>query len=252
MGTGTWVVWVSDVPDRAPASGDGSDDTASTRPNDHLAAIVDALPDALFHLDGEGRVLDCRLGQATELAQSVRPERLIGMHIADETMPGVPERVMAALTRALETGEVVTCDFDLQRSPRAPRSSWRARFSRCGPDEVISVVSDITEERCRRDADQFLVEVSRAVIAENAAGSDAAVTEALRRTAEFVGGRGAVVLEPDDDHPREFVVADAYLPEGAPADVPSSAPGRPTWLATTLRVLPARSSSSRRGSRRRR
>jgi diguanylate cyclase (GGDEF)-like protein/PAS domain S-box-containing protein len=203
----------------------------------HLSALIDALPDALFRVDRDGTVLECRLGRASELAMEIRPAELVGVRVTERLGPEGAARVMESLRAALDTGEVASCVFAASGIAGAPRSYWQARFSRDGANEALAVVSDVTTEVSRRAADEFLLEVSRSVIAEHPVASDAAVADALRLTAEFVGARGAVMLVSDDDSPQDFSIAYAFAPGGIPDDVPHKSLGRHVWLAELLERL---------------
>ncbi|MEX1007840.1 MAG: EAL domain-containing protein [Acidimicrobiia bacterium] len=198
---------------------------------------VGALPDTLVHLSGDGRVLDCWLGWASDLESRMRPGDVIGVKVGDLLSPESTVRVMEGVTRALETGEVVSCVWQAGRDMDSARSFWQGRFRRGGADEVMVVIGDVTAEVSRQAAEQHVFELSRLVIAATHEGADTAVQDALRRTAAFVGSRGALVLVPDDDSPLGFTIAHAWTPVGVPADVPAVSPGRHSWLATFLAGL---------------
>lgn len=105
-------------------------------------ALLSALPDAMIRTNRDGEYLEVQ-GNRKAL---VRPaESLIGLTIRDTLPPELVDDLLAAIRRALDTGELQTIEYELEVDGVA--RSFEARMIPSGPDEVVSVVRDFTAER---------------------------------------------------------------------------------------------------------
>ncbi len=132
------VVLVNDVTERIQAERALKESEAVN------SAIVGALPDLVFLLDGEGRFLDIKASNEDGL--SVPREEAIQRHISD-VLPGeVAGLALRHISEALDTGEVQV--FEYQLEVPAGKRCFEARIAPLGiVDRVLGVVRDVTETK---------------------------------------------------------------------------------------------------------
>lgn len=113
-------------------------------------ALLDAIPDRMFRLTGEGAFLDYSIAPA-----SVKGNKAKGLEDLD--IPGdIKKAISATLTEAIQTGKLQTQELRIE-APEGKELYFEARTKKIGDDEVVSIVRDITE---KKRAEQEL-EVSR-------------------------------------------------------------------------------------------
>ena len=111
--------------------------------NAKASAVLDALPDMVFRIRGDGVFLDFRAERDDMLAAP--PDQIIG-HTLRETMPAdVSPRIEASIRAALATREVQRIEYRLDL-PVGPRE-FEARIGASGSDEVVAIVRDVTESK---------------------------------------------------------------------------------------------------------
>jgi PAS domain S-box-containing protein len=105
-------------------------------------ALLGAIPDLVFRLARDGTYLEAHGGRELMI---VPPEQFIGLKLDQIMPPSVTEAGMAALTRALETGQTQTFEYTLpiDGSPH----HFEARLSRSLADEVVALIRDRTREQ---------------------------------------------------------------------------------------------------------
>jgi len=114
-------------------------------------AILEAIPDIVFRLDGEGVFLDCKASRGQDLF--ARPELFLGRRL-DEVLPGDLARAsLDALHAALTSRQVQVFEYELPVAGEA--RLWECRMVACGAAEVVAIIREITE---RRRAEQALRE----------------------------------------------------------------------------------------------
>jgi PAS domain S-box-containing protein len=113
------------------------------RANAALRALLDAIPDIMIRLDGEGRCLDFRppLGSDKEIP----PTEIIGKGIEDLMPREMAVRILATVRESLRTGKVQEVEYELPRQDRTCR--YEARVAVCGDNEALAIVRDITERK---------------------------------------------------------------------------------------------------------
>lgn len=115
-------------------------------------AIIKALPDIVFTLDGEGIFLDFQQGDGHELY--VPKERFIGKSI-EEVMPShMSKSSIKALREVLETGVMQSIEYDLELE--SGKFSYEMRMVKSRSNEVIAIARNITEDKMRRERVEFL------------------------------------------------------------------------------------------------
>jgi PAS domain S-box-containing protein len=121
------------------------DSTAALRESEErMRTLLSALPDLIFRIDRDGIFLDFHTPSPDMPA--LPSDRLIGMRIADVMPPETAQKSLRLIEETLRGGEVSpTFEYRLPIGGRA--TDFEARFARCGPDEVIAIVRDITEKK---------------------------------------------------------------------------------------------------------
>ncbi len=150
------------------ALGDPALDLVRRKVEERNRALLAAIPDPIIRVRRDGTYLDVQAEDHSLLFRP--PDELIGRNIR-EFMPGdVLGKVFAGIEQALETGSVVTLEYELEI---AGSRRWKeTRIMPSGEDEVVSIVRDFTEQR--------QTEVEQCRLAEEQA--------ALRRVATLVAG----------------------------------------------------------------
>jgi len=175
--------------------------------HDRNVALLDAMPDLLFRVSRDLRFLDYR--DPTHHGLGLAPAEFLGKRLMDFLPPEIVELVAPNLVEALASGQTVTYpsyyDYD------DGRHTFDNRVVKSGPDEVVLICRDTTEqtqatEELRRsqarlsaivqysreyttisDRDQILRFVSEPV--EKVLGY---------RPAELVGTHALELVHPDD------------------------------------------------------
>lgn len=104
-------------------------------------ALTDALPDLLFRFDTEGNFIDYKPAKIGLLLPS---EMFLGKNVR-EVMPQLADQTLNAIARALETGTVQVFEYQLPAGDVL--HTYEARLSPGGPDNVIAIVRDVTDQR---------------------------------------------------------------------------------------------------------
>jgi len=106
-----------------------------------LDAIFRALPDLLFCMDSSGRILSYNAGKSSSL--NLLPEQFLGQQMQAILPPDAGQKFFLAIQEALQTGNVVSMDYQLQ-VPDGHR--WfEARLVSSAESRVIAIIRDVTE-----------------------------------------------------------------------------------------------------------
>jgi len=109
-------------------------------------ALLEATPDLIFRLDGEGRFLDFVSAKGQEPA--LPPAEFLGRTVCEVMPIDLAAETMRHLGQALQTGD--TQVFEYQMTVPLPNGNLRdfeGRMAVSGNDEVLAVVRDITERK---------------------------------------------------------------------------------------------------------
>ena len=112
------------------------------------SATLDALPDLMFRVNDQGVYLDFRAGDVSDLAAP--PEEIIGNNIRDVLPPDLAEKVMDYVRKAIDSQSIQELEFQLPLPKGA--QDFEARITPSGPDEVVTIVRNITERKQREEA----------------------------------------------------------------------------------------------------
>jgi PAS domain S-box-containing protein len=105
-----------------------------------IRAIIQAVPDLMFRLDRDGRYLE--YFAAAEELLAAPPNILLGRTMHELLPAAVAQQGYAALMHTLATGEIAAFEYELELP--AGRYWFEARMSRCGKNEALAIVRDIT------------------------------------------------------------------------------------------------------------
>ena len=104
-------------------------------------AMLDASPDLMFLLSKDGTYLDCKGNSSTPIPR----EEIIGRTIVEILPEAIAKLCMDTIRKAAETGELQTCEYQLE-IPIGLRD-YEARIVVSGNDEVLASVQDVTERK---------------------------------------------------------------------------------------------------------
>lgn len=126
-------------------------------------AVLAALPDILFRLGRDGTYRYVSAPEPDLLA--LPPDSLIGRNVRDVLAPEEAERILRLVRLVLDTGQLQRTEYEL----RVPRGQcvFETRIALYGPDEVLCLVRDITDQRQTQEA---LIRASRIEAAAALAG----------------------------------------------------------------------------------
>jgi signal transduction histidine kinase len=126
-------------------------------------ALLNALPDKMFRLSGDGILLDIQENAFLPPAQLK-----VGSSVYDSPVPReVIDRLLATGRRALETGELQTVEWEADRE--GDRWYAEGRFIPSGENEFFVVLRDVTERKRHEVEQEALHRVALAVAAEGRA-----------------------------------------------------------------------------------
>ncbi len=124
-------------------------------------ALLDALPDKMFRISGDGVILDIQENPGSQ------PTRFrVGTSIYDSSAPKEHmERVMTTGRRALETGELQTVEWEVDLDGDVRHAE--GRFIPSGEDEFFVVIRDVTDRKRQEVERAALHRVALAVASES-------------------------------------------------------------------------------------
>lgn len=121
-------------------------EAALRRSQQRNAALLDALPDVMILTDHKGRIVDYKArpdgGSADDLT---------GHHIADLLAPDVASLASQHMQLARQSGEIQVYEYQARRNDLP--AAFEARVVRCGADELLSIIRDVTERKHAEEAE---------------------------------------------------------------------------------------------------
>ena len=103
-----------------------------------LTGLLNALPDLVLRISKSGEYLSAH-GDPRQFL--IPPSEFLGKNIAQVMPDALSERHREVVTRALESGQVVSMEYELGVS------HYEARVAPCSTDEVVVVVRDLGPQR---------------------------------------------------------------------------------------------------------
>ncbi len=113
------------------------------RSKEYNRALLEAIPDLILRLRRDGAVLDGIAGDPSR--QTMRPQTMVGRRIHDVAPRQLVEQVMGTIDETLRYGGTRSIDFDVEADGN--RHAYEARLATCGPDEVLAIIRNVTEQR---------------------------------------------------------------------------------------------------------
>jgi PAS domain S-box-containing protein len=106
-------------------------------------AILKAIPDSIFLLDKAGLFLDCHIQEKGLLL--IPPEQCLERHARDVLPEKLAEEVQRGVEAVFRTGQMalVECVLVIGGEDRC----YEARLIPCGPDRILSLVRDMTQQK---------------------------------------------------------------------------------------------------------
>ena len=122
----------------------------------HNRAVLAAIPDTFFRLNGDGFYLDYEPGHERHGRDAIAPfptEACIGKHITEVLPREIADRILEQMRAVLDTQHIRSVDYELVRF--GVIHHFEARLVATGASEVLGLVRDIserkrTEEQIRR------------------------------------------------------------------------------------------------------
>ena len=106
-------------------------------------ALLEAVPDLIFHIAADGTFLDCKSARGEELFAPATT--FLGRTLAEILPADVAGPALAHVTRALETGVVQAFEYRLAMA--AEHRDFEARLVPVGGREVLAMVRNVTDRR---------------------------------------------------------------------------------------------------------
>ena len=110
-------------------------------------AMLDALPDMVFHIRKDGTYVGFAPG--ADEKRSLHMDMFLGKKIAEVMPPDVADDHMFRIKQALLTGETQVAQYRMALNGLV--RDYEARFAASGPEEVLAIVRDITENKQAAD-----------------------------------------------------------------------------------------------------
>jgi two-component system, NtrC family, sensor kinase len=138
--------------------GTDTDLTALKRSEERLSALLQAIPDLIFRQRTDGTILDFSCSTAEETL--LRPEHFVGRNIRDIPIPRhVADLTLVHIESVTREGLVAIYDYEIDM-PHG-RQSYEARMVRSGPDEVVSIIRNVTERRLVEERQAQLIQAEK-------------------------------------------------------------------------------------------
>ncbi len=116
--------------------------------NSELRSLFQAVPDLVFRLNTEGRILACVAGNATHLSST--PEKLVGKRIQDVPLRSIGKRFEGAICRVRDTKTMVNIEYSMVLQTQ--EHWYEARLLALMEDQIMVIVRDISEQRWSQEA----------------------------------------------------------------------------------------------------
>ncbi len=106
-------------------------------------AVLSAMPDLMFLLDGDGMFLDYKAEKDSDLL--VKPEMFLGRKVGEVLPPWLAELTMNNIRLTLQTRDLQVYEYEIMFGTQV--QYFEARCVLCGNDQVLVVIRKITEKR---------------------------------------------------------------------------------------------------------
>ena len=171
-------------------------------------ALVSALPDLMFHYSRDGYYIDAEVKDGRRLTEKGHKlylaGKLIGSHVKDVLSPSLVSMVLAVIEKVCESGQLQVLKYSYSVGGRT--CHHEARMVPYGPDEVISIVRDVTENKLVEEAleyqlrfEQVIAEISSRFVGTSNENIDEAIMYALKLSGQFFAADRSYVFRFSED-----------------------------------------------------
>lgn len=122
-------------------------------------ALLEAMPDAIWRTDGDGKFLDAILAKSDNILTT--SDSWKGKAIFDVLPPHISAKVIELASRSLKHGEPQILEFVLSRNDKIKH--YECRIVVCGESEILTVVRDVTELKQAVAESQVILETIQGV-----------------------------------------------------------------------------------------
>ncbi len=120
--------------------------------NDEMNAVFAAIPDQLFHLDSDGRVISYKLGQSSYFY--LKSERLINKYLKDVLDIEVVDKFEVSIKQVLEQRSIKHFEFVIYHDRKI--YYYEVRMMPVKSHGVIALIRDVTERKLAEEQIAFL------------------------------------------------------------------------------------------------
>ncbi|PSM49716.1 hypothetical protein C7Y66_07520 [Chroococcidiopsis sp. CCALA 051] len=106
-------------------------------------ALINAIPDLMFRMSGDGIFVNYKVSKAEELI--VPPDRFLGRRIDEVLPPEIAQPTMYYIQQALATGELQIFEYQLYTEDEL--RDYEARIVVSAENEVMAIVRNITDRK---------------------------------------------------------------------------------------------------------
>ena len=131
--------------------------------NSEMRAVFQAIPDLLFRLDQDGRILDFKATSTTDLL--LHSQEIAGKRFQDIPVKEVGVQFQEAIHRVRKEKAVVSVDYALPLQGK--EFFYEARFAPLLENQIVVIVRNISERVCAEEASQKAEQQYRSIF-ENA------------------------------------------------------------------------------------
>ncbi|MDW7740445.1 MAG: PAS domain S-box protein [Bacillota bacterium] len=170
--------------------------------------LVDAIPDMLVRYSRNGVILDAEIKGARQLTHRgqkyYEAGQLIGSVVTELLDPEVASAVMGGIKRALETGKLQLVEYSYPIDDK--KSFLEARMIATGPDEVTSIIRNVTDRRETEEELQYLyqfesmvADISSAFVNNTSEKINETINFALEMSGKFFKADRSYIFRFSDD-----------------------------------------------------
>jgi len=128
-------------------------------------ALVNALPDLIFRYSKDGYYVDAEVKDVKRLTAAgqrlYREGQLIGSHIKDVLSPAMAKTMTSGISQVLKSNQLQVLEYSY--SVEGKVRHHEARMVKSGPEEVMSIVRDITDRKIIEESLRYQLEFEKLV-----------------------------------------------------------------------------------------